>query len=404
MATFQYTARSKDGKSQTGTLEADNRQGVLTKLRGMGLVPVTVQEERAGGGAKQGARRHKGGKVKSDDLILFTRSLSTMVNAGLPLIQGIDILIEQADRANFKSTLTQVGMDVEGGLTFSEALGKHPRAFDELYCSMVRAGEASGSLDIILVRLAEFLEATEQLRREIKSAMTYPCVAMVIVLLIASGLLIFIVPQFKEMFEGMGATLPKPTEILIQMSEILREWFLLVVAGIVAASFGIKWYISRPFGRYQWDSLMLRLPVFGPLFKKVSVSRFARTLATLTQSGVPVLQALEIVEKTTGNEVVGKVVHASQDSIKAGATIAEPLGQGGIFPPMVIRMIEVGERTGALDTMLSKVADFYDQQVEATVKQLTSLIEPLLIVVLGVVVGGMVIALFLPIFKLSSIM
>jgi len=411
MASYQYTARSKDGKSQNGTIDADSRQAVLAKIRAMGLVPISINEQKArrGGGKSDAGAKGKsrkatvGKKIKSDDLILFTRSLSTMINAGLPLIQGIDILIEQTENMNFKNTLTQVGMDVEGGLTFSEALRRHPRAFNDLYCSMVRAGEASGSLDVIMVRLAEYLEATEQLKREIKSAMTYPVVALVIVLLIATGLLVFIVPQFEDIFTSLGGTLPTPTLILIRASEVVRKYFLLVVAGIVGLGFLFRWYVSRPFGRYQLDSFMLRVPVFGPLFRKVAVSRFARTLATLTTSGVPVLAALEIVERTTGNEVVSKVVHASQESIKAGATIAEPLAQGGIFPPMVIRMIEVGERTGALDELLSKVADFYDQQVEATVRQLTSLIEPMLIVLLGVIVGGMVIALFMPIFKLSTL-
>lgn len=409
MATYQYTARSRDGRSESGSIEADSRQAVLQKIRGMGLVPVSINEERAARGStadrgRATPRRRGGRRIRSDDMILFTRSLSTMVNAGLPLIQGIDILIEQTENANFKSTLTTVGLDVEGGLTFSEALAKHPRAFSDLYCSMVRAGEASGSLDIILVRLAEYLESTEQLKREIRSAMTYPVVAFAIVILIASGLLIFIVPAFEDIFSGLGGTLPAPTRALIAVSDLLRRFFLLVLLVMVAAFFGLRWYISRPFGRYQWDSMLLRLPVFGPLFRKVAISRFARTLSTLTRSGVPVLAALEIVERTTGNEVVGKVVHASQESIKAGATIAEPMAQGGIFPPMVIRMIEVGERTGALDTLLSKVADFYDQQVESTVKQLTSLIEPLLILLLGIIVGGMVIALFMPIFELSTLL
>lgn len=404
MSTYQYTARSRDGKSQSGSLEADNRQSVLSKIREMGLVPVSINEQGASARATPAAKPKRGGrKVKSEDMILFARSLSTMVNAGLPLIQGIDILCEQTENPNFKSTLTTVAHDIEGGLTFSESLAKHPRAFSDLFCSMIRAGEASGSLDVIMVRLAEYLESTEELRREIKSAMTYPVVALVVVIMIASGLLLFIVPQFQDIFTSLGGELPAPTLMLIFASDMLRERFLVVVAGCVAIYFAVKWYISQPFGRYQWDGLMLHLPVFGSLFRKVAVSRFARTLSTLTQSGVPVLAALEIVERTTGNEVIGKVVHESQESIKAGATIAEPLGHGNVFPPMVIRMIEVGERTGALDIMLSKIADFYDQQVETAVRGLTSMIEPLLIVLLGIIVGGMVIALFMPIFQMSQI-
>ncbi len=408
MATFQYTARDKSGNSLSGMMEADNKQELLQKLRSKGLVPTSVADGRSGGAAA-GSRKDvitgtmKGKKVKAEEMLLFTRSLATMVNSGLPLLQGIDIMIEQTESVNFKRVLTQVGQDIEAGLTFSDALRKHPKVFPELYTSMVRAGEASGNLDGILVQLAEYLEATEKLKREIRSAMTYPVVAFVIVVVIATGLLVFIVPKFQDIFSSLGGTLPVPTLMLIKVSNVLRSYILIVVGIAIAIGIALRYYVSTAAGRMQFDTLKLRLPVFGALFRKVAVSRFARTLSTLTRSGVPVLAALEIVERTIGNEVLSRSVKNSQSSIKAGATIAEPLARSGVFPLMVTRMIDVGEKTGSLDELLSKIAEFYDQQVEATIASLTSLIEPLLILFLGVVVGGMVLALFMPIFKLSTL-
>ncbi len=406
MASFQYTARDKTGNSSAGTMEAESRQALVDKLRGKGLVPTSIVEGQAVKGAAGRVLFKgtvKGKKVKADEMVLFTRSLATMVNSGLPLLQGIDIMIEQTDSLNFKAVLTQVGQDIEAGLTFSDALRKHPRSFNELFSSMVKAGEASGDLDGILIQLAEYLEATEKLKREIKAAMTYPVIALVIVIMIAGGLLVFIVPKFAEMFEGLGARLPAPTRALMTMSDVLRSYLLLVIGGAIALFLGLRYYVSTPMGRLQADTIKLRLPVFGPLFRKVAVSRFARTMSTLTRSGVPVLGALEIVERTIGNEVLARAIKGSQDSIKAGTTIAEPLARSGVFPLMVTRMIDVGEKTGSLDELLTKISEFYDQQVEATISSLTSMIEPLLILFLGVVVGGMVLALFMPIFKLSSI-
>jgi type IV pilus assembly protein PilC len=408
MATFQYTARDKSGNSLSGMMEADNKQELLQKLRNKGLVPTSVADGRSAG-ATAGSRKdvitgtRKGKKVKAEEMLMFTRSLATMVNSGLPLLQGIDIMIEQTESVNFKRVLTQIGQDIEAGLTFSDALRKHPKVFSELYTSMVRAGEASGNLDGILVQLAEYLEATEKLKREIRSAMTYPVVALVIVVAIALGLLVFIVPKFQDIFSSLGGTLPVPTLVLIKVSNVLRSYILIVVGIGFAIVVALRYYISTAVGRIQFDTLKLRLPVFGSLFRKVAVSRFARTLSTLTRSGVPVLGALEIVERTIGNEVIARSVKNSQSSIKAGATIAEPLARSGVFPLMVTRMIDVGEKTGSLDEVLSKIAEFYDQQVEATIASLTSLIEPLLILFLGIVVGGMVLALFMPIFKLSTL-
>jgi type IV pilus assembly protein PilC len=408
MAKFQYTARDKSGNSLSGTMEAGNKQELLQKLRGGGLVPTSIDDGRSAA-AKSGVRKAvvagttRGRKVKAEEMVLFTRSLATMVNAGLPLLQGIDIMIEQTESPNFKRVLTQIGEDIEAGLTFSDALKKHPKVFTELYSSMVRAGEASGNLDGILVQLAEYLEATEKLKREIRSAMTYPVIALVIVVTIATGLLLFIVPKFQDIFESLGGTLPRPTQLLIALSDTIRHYVLIVVGMLVALVVAIRYYVSTPAGRLQFDTVKLRLPIFGTLFRKVAVSRFARTFSTLTRSGVPVLAALEIVERTIGNEVISRAVKNSQTSIKAGASIAEPLAKSGVFPLMVTRMIDVGERTGSLDELLAKISEFYDQQVEAAIASLTSLIEPLLILFLGVVVGGMVLALFMPIFKLSTL-
>ncbi len=408
MSSFQYTARDKAGNSTTGVMEANNRQDLAQKLRDKGLVPTSIVD---GKGAKKAASRRriaipgvvKAKRVRADEMVLFTRSLATMVNSGLPLLQGIDIMVEQTENMNFKAVLTQVGQDIEAGLTFSDALKKHPRAFNELYSSMVRAGEASGNLDGILLQLAEYLEATEKLKREVKSAMTYPVIALVIVVLIAGGLLLFIVPKFKDIFDGLGSTLPAPTRMLILMSNLIRHYVLIVIGALIAFFVAFRYYVSTPMGRFQFDLVKLKVPVFGPLFRKVAVSRFARTMSTLTRSGVPVLSALEIVERTIGNEVIARAIKGSQTSIKAGATISDPLARSGVFPLMVTRMIDVGERTGSLDELLTKISEFYDQQVEATIASLTSLIEPMLILFLGVVVGGMVLALFMPIFQLSTI-
>jgi len=407
MASFQYTARDKAGNSTSGTMDAENRQDLLQKLRAKGLVPTSIGDGQAKRAA--GARAApiigtvKGRRVKADEMVLFTRSLATMVNSGLPLLQGIDIMIEQTENMNFKAVLTQVGQDIEAGLTFSDALKKHPRVFSELYSSMVRAGEASGNLDGILVQLAEYLEASQKLKREIRSAMTYPVIALVIVVLIAGGLLIFIVPKFQDIFTGLGQVLPAPTRMLMAISNVLRSYILVVIGLAIAFFVALRYYISTPMGRLQFDTITLKLPVFGPLFRKVAVSRFARTMSTLTRSGVPVLSALEIVERTIGNEVLARAVNGSQASIKAGATISDPLARSGVFPLMVTRMIDVGERTGSLDELLTKISEFYDQQVEATISSLTAMIEPLLILFLGVIVGGMVLALFMPIFQLSTL-
>ena len=399
MPTFNYVARSmRDGKRQSGSMSAENRMALTKALQAQGLVVEQVQSRGAS------ARPRRGPKVKSHEVLVFTRQLSTIVNAGLPLLQGMDILGEQTEDPRFARVLQQIGSDVEGGDSFSDALRKHPRIYTDLYVSMVRAGEASGNLDGVLLQLAEYMEAMEELRRRIKSAMTYPVVAFSMILLIASGLIIWVVPQFEQIFSGFGAALPAPTQILILVSNVLRSLMALaVVAFFIMVVVAIKIYGTTPSGRYNLDSIKLRLPVFGKLLRKVAISRFSRTLSTLTKSGVAILAALEIAERTAGNEVFARVVRQAGDSVRTGETLADPLARSGEFPSMVTRMIGIGEKTGALEQMLGKISDFYDSEVKATVDGLTSLIEPILILMMGIVVGGIVVALFMPILQLSSL-
>jgi len=327
------------------------------------------------------------------------------VSAGLPLLQGLDILADQTEDPNFGAVVDAIAQEVESGETFSDALRKFPKAFPDLYVSMVRSGEASGDLDGVLLQLADYLEASEELKRRIKSAMTYPVVAFSMIILIAAGLIIFVVPQFAEIFGSFGRDLPAPTQILINISDFLRSWYAvpsIIIAG-AAIFFGLRMYGATETGKYNLDKLRLRIPIFGVLLRKVAISRFTRTLSTLTRSGVAILQALEITERTAGNEVFAKAVREAADSVRNGDTLADPLMRSEVFPAMVTRMISVGEKTGALEIMLAKISDFYDAEVKAMVDSLTSLIEPILIGMMGLVVGGIVIALFMPILQLSSL-
>jgi len=381
-------------------MTAESQQALRQLLSQKGMSPENVQEITKSAGVKG----KLGKKVKTADLLVFTRQLSTIVGAGLPLLQGLDILAEQTEDANFAGVVEAVAANVEAGQSFSDALHEFPRVFPDLYVSMVRAGEAGGDLDGVLLQLADYLEAMEDLKRRVKSAMTYPVVAFSMIILIAAGLIIWVVPQFAEIFASFGKQLPAPTRILIVTSEVLRSWWIVViVGGFAGIIMGAKIYGRTPPGRYQLDALKLRMPVFGPLLRKVAISRFTRTLSTLTRSGVAILQALEIVERTAGNEVFARAVRNAGDSVRNGETLADPLARSEQFPAMVTRMIAVGEKTGALEQMLAKISDFYDSEVKATVDSLTSLIEPILIMMMGIVVGGIVVALFMPILQLSSL-
>lgn len=404
MPTYAYTARAKNGTKQSGTLTAATRQAATQMLQQKGLIADKLTEKKGGfsiGGA--GAKLNK--RVKTAELLVFTRQLSTIVSAGLPLMQGLDILADQTEDPNFGAVIDAIAQDVESGETFSDALRKYPKAFPDLYVSMVRSGEASGDLDGVLLQLADYLEASEELKRRIKSAMTYPVVAFGMILIIASGLIVFVVPQFATIFEQMGGTLPAPTRILIAISDFLRTWYAIpsMIAVGLMIYFGLKTYAKTETGRYNLDKARLRIPVFGMLARKVAISRFTRTLSTLTRSGVAILQALEITERTAGNEVFARAVRQAADSVRNGDTLADPLMRSEVFPSMVTRMIGVGEKTGALEIMLQKISDFYDAEVRAMVDSLTSLIEPILIGLMGVVVGGIVIALFMPILMLSQL-
>ncbi|MBI1318536.1 MAG: type II secretion system F family protein [Candidatus Hydrogenedens sp.] len=401
MPTFNYVARTRSGSKKQGSITAESKQLATTQLIQQGLKVDSISEK--GSAARGGGNLNK--RVKTPDLLIFTRQLSTIVSAGLPLMQGLDILAEQTDDPNFAKIIDAVGQEVESGETFSDALRKYSKAFPDLYISMVRSGEASGDLDGVLIQLADYLEASEELKRRIKSAMTYPVVAFSMIILIAAALIIWVVPQFANIFQALGGTLPAPTRILIAVSEFLRSWYgaPLIVVAIIGIYFGIRAYGQTEAGRFHLDTLRLRMPVFGQLLRKVAISRFTRTLSTLTRSGVNILQALEIVERTAGNEVYAKAIREAADSVRNGDTLADPLARAEVFPAMVTRMIAVGEKTGALEIMLMKISDFYDSEVRALVDSLTSLIEPILIGLMGIVVGGIVIALFMPILMLSSL-
>lgn len=399
MPTYRYVAKDKMGETISGTLEADNVSGLVGSLRSKGLIIISVTEEKA----KKPALRLARGRIKLDDLVIFLRQLATMVDAGIPLTQGLDILSEQAESKRFREIISKVHDDVEGGSSLSEAMARHKKTFSTLFISMVRAGESSGTLDEILDRLATYLEKISTLIKKIRAALIYPTVVTVMAILITLILLLRVIPVFKEIFAGFGAKLPTPTLLLINFSDFLRHNFFYGVLILIVLGFGFSRYTKTERGRFRFDRSKLRLPIFGILFRKVAISKFSRTLSTLVKSGVPILSSLEIVAKTSGNRVVELAVDEVRNSIREGESIAEPLSKCGVFPPMVVRMISVGEKTGELEKMLSKIADFYDEQVDIAVSGLTSMIEPLIIAFLGVMIGSIVIAMFMPIFKMGEI-
>jgi type IV pilus assembly protein PilC len=394
MATFTYTARTQNGELKTATIEAANKEDVVAQLRRQRLSVVKVDEN-----AKPKKAR---GSVKMRDIVIFTRQFSTMINAGLPLVQALDILAKQTENKVLSDVTRQVVFDVESGHTVADALAKHPNAFSELYVNMVAAGEAGGILDTILMRLATFMEKNDALVRKVKGAMIYPGVIMSVAVIAIAVLLVFVIPVFEEMFASVGLPLPLPTRVVIGMSKFLKGYWYLVIGGIVGFGFLMKKYYGTPGGRLNIDRMMLRLPILGDVLRKSAVSRFTRTLGTLISSGVSILDGLEITAKTAGNRVIQDAIMASRASIAGGDTIAAPLQKSAVFPPMVISMIAVGEQTGGLDEMLSKIADFYDEEVDAAVSGLLALLEPIMIVFLGVVVGGMVVAMYLPIFDMIN--
>jgi type IV pilus assembly protein PilC len=399
MPVYEYVAKDSAGRSFRGNLEAGDKQAAMAKLHSDNLTIISISE------AASGHRRFKFGKnkVKMDDLVVFSRQLATMVDAGIPILGSLDILSQQSESIVLKEVLTKVRNDVEVGFSLSNAFAKHPTVFSDLYISMVRAGESSGMLDDILDRLATYLEKTSALQKKIKSALVYPGVVTFMAMAITVLLLYKVIPVFKDIFSGFGAKLPVPTLVLIAVSDIFRKYFPVVIAVLVVLGVLAKRHLNTKKGRFQFDQLILKLPVFGMLFKKVAVSKFSRTLSTLVKSGVPILSSLEVVGKTCGNMVFEAAIEKVRLGVREGESIALPLEKNKVFPPMVVKMIAVGEQTGELEKMLSKVADFYDEQVDTAVSGLTSLIEPLIIAFLGIVIGGIVICMFMPIFKLSSI-
>jgi type IV pilus assembly protein PilC len=400
MSTYQYSAKDKNGHTVMGVLDGASEAEVVSVLHNKELVVVSIKEikEKA-----LKAKKKKDKNIKLDDLVVFSRQLATMIDAGIPLVQSLGILGEQIENADLKKVVVNVRQDIEAGTSFCDALAKHPTVFSDLFINMTRAGEASGMLDEILDRLASYLEKTAALNRKITSSLVYPAVVIIMAILITAILLLKVVPTFKGIFTMLGGTLPLPTMILIGTSDVLTKYFWLIVGILVAGAFIFKKYISTEKGRYNFDKQKLRLPVLGQLFRKVAIAKFSRTFSTLVKSGVSILNALDIVSKTSGNKVVEKAVMDCRTAVRDGESLFGPLSKSGVFPPMVCRMVSVGEQTGQLEKMLSKIADFYDEQVDALVASLTSLIEPLVIAFLGIFVGGIVIALFLPIFKITEL-
>ncbi len=401
MPVYKWVAETKKGKILKGQLEAaDERIAQLQlKRRNLTIKKIKVKPK----DLFENVAFFQP-KITAKDVVIFTRQFSTMIDAGLPLVQGLTILAEQTENKTFQNVLKRVTKDVEGGSSLAEALKKHPKVFDALYVNLVAAGEIGGILDTILQRLAAYIEKAEKLKTRIKGAMTYPIIVVAIAVLVIAVILIFVIPVFQEMFSSFGKALPVPTQIVVNMSDFLKGNIHYVIVGFIVFVFAFKKYRNTKKGRKQTDALALKLPVFGNLLKKSAVARFTRTLGTMISSGVPILDALEIVAKTSGNVVLEEIIYEVRSSIAEGQTIAEPLSEADIFPRMVVQMISVGEATGALDTMLNKIADFYDDEVDAAVEALTSMLEPLLMVFLGGAIGGLVIAMYLPIFQMAAAM
>jgi type IV pilus assembly protein PilC len=398
-STYLWKGRSPSGELLSGEYQTASKDELVSYLRKRKIIITSVKEK----GAQVAFKMPGKNRVGVKDISVFTRQFATMINAGLPMVQCLDILSQQTEKEFFKTSIAKIMSDVEGGSTLGEAMGRHPKIFNSLFVNMVEAGEAGGILDVILVRLAQFLEKLDALQRKVKGALTYPAVVGVVATGATIFMLMFIIPTFAKMFTDFGGELPLPTRIVIGISDFLRGYWWALGAGVAGAIVGFKRYYATSSGRYTCDKLMLKVPVLGNVVRKGSVARFTRTLGTLISSGVPILQGLEITAKTAGNMVVEKAVMATRESISQGNTISEPLKECGVFPPMVTSMIAVGEQTGALDEMLDKIASFYDSEVDTAVEALTAIIEPVMIVVMGVVVGGMLIAMYLPMFKLVTV-
>lgn len=402
MELYVWEGRTRRGTIERGEMEANNETSVRSQLRRQQIMAIKIQAKPKDVFQSLSFLKRRG--VKEKEIVVFTRQFATMIDAGLPLVQCLEILSSQQTNKTFKEVLLKVKGDVEAGSTFAEALKKHPRIFNELFCNLVAAGEAGGILDTILNRLATYIEKTMNLKKKIKGAMVYPGVVLTVALGVVTLLLTFVIPIFQKMFTDMGATLPPFTQLIINLSEFIRHFWPLIIVLLFGMGMVFRYYYKTEKGREVVDGNILKLPIFGPLIKKVAIAKFTRTLGTMLSSGVPILEGLEIVARTSGNRVIEKAVLKTRASIGEGKTVAEPLGASGIFPPMVVQMISVGESTGALDSMLGKIADFYDDEVDAAVSALTSLLEPLLMVFMGSAIGALVIAMYLPIFQMAAVL
>lgn len=401
MAKFSWEGASRDGKKHKGDMEAPNQAVVQAQLRRQGIVADKIRERGKGLDIEISIPGF-GPKVTTKDLVVFTRQFATMIDAGLPLVQCLDILSAQQENKTFKLILLEIKNDVESGSTFADALKKHPRAFDDLFVNLVAAGEIGGILDTILNRLAAYIEKSMKLKKQVKSAMTYPATVVSIAVIVIGVILVFVIPAFEKMFADFGGVLPAPTQIVINLSNFIQDYIIFIIGGIILFIFLAKKIYATEKGRAKIDNWALKVPVFGVLIRKVAVAKFTRTLGTMVSSGVPILDGLDITSRTAGNKTVERAIIEVRKSISEGNTIAEPLAKSGVFPPMVCQMIAVGEQSGSIDTMLNKIADFYDDEVDDAVGNLTSMMEPLLMLFLGTTVGGLVIAMYLPIFKLAG--
>lgn len=404
MPKYRYKARALNGSVVEATIEGNDQKSASDKLKIQKLTIIEIGELKENPVIKFLKKINPlKPSVSARELVLFSRQFSTLVSAGVPIVQGLTILVDQAETPLFKDVISAIREDIEQGISITDAMRKHPEAFSELYVSMVKAGEVGGILDNILERLSSYLEGAQELKGKVKGAMVYPAVISCVAGAVTLFLIIFIIPTFQNIFSSFGAELPLPTRLLIGLSDILRKFWYLVIATPVAAFFGFMKFNATERGKTIVDTWSLKIPVFGTMLRKVAVAKFSRTLGTLIKSGVPILQALDTVGKTSGNKVIENAINTARESIREGERMAEPLKRTGVFPPMVVQMVGIGEETGNLDTMLNKIADFYDQEVDVAVKGLTSMIEPMIMVVMGIVIGCIVLAMFLPMFSLGDL-
>ncbi|MBI4566701.1 MAG: type II secretion system F family protein [Planctomycetes bacterium] len=402
MAVYTYEARSTEGRKIDGTVKASDRASALDQLKRKNLTVLQLTEDSGLAAKRTLFGRAPRAKVRTKDIVVWTRQLSTMISAGISLLEALEILCEQTTDPGFRRVMDRIIERVRGGADFSTALGEHSKIFTAIFVNMIKAGEASGNLDVILLRLAEYLEATEEIKREVKAALVYPCVSLTLILAITIGLIVGIVPKFQAIFEQLGMKeLPLPTAVLLAISNFMRNQFFLMIGMIIVLVVTFILLKRTKPGTRIWHKFLLTMPVFGPIIRKVAISRFSRTFSTLIQSGVPMLGALDIVAGTAGNVIIESAVLKAKDAVSRGETLGDPLASTRVFPPMVTRMIAIGEKTGALEKLLSKISDFYDSEVRAAVKSLTSLIEPLMIGTMGLIVGGIVLAIFMPIIDIQ---